>query len=331
MTNTEKDTDFWSLQPPRTLHLLISHKEQGFISVLSSPERQTHLGCRVCLQRCWKHSAHCLSASTVRGYAVWKLPCCEIIWAGDCVFAVLLWLIILHNRASDHFTITKCIISNVILRSWPCNIRSLRGGFVICCPLFPQSTQDQQLLKTWCISENTGALFMEAISALSALTFPSVNELLHYFNCKIENAISVTAPASLKSLSGKQNAPWRNDESIMILKRKCEKAEHKWRQTKLQIHVNSSEVKLNICNLELRSIRQSFFSSIISNSINNAHTHFSTTDRLTNPPMPIASELFSTEKYKSADLFSNKSKGAREPWFICDYQLQTNMKPVLSY
>ncbi len=101
----------WSLQPLHSLHLLISREEQGLFFVLSSLERQTHLGCYVCLQKGWKHSAHCFGAfSTVREYAVRKRT--SFVRSSGLVVAFLLqccdWLYLTKEKQSFyHFSRTK--------------------------------------------------------------------------------------------------------------------------------------------------------------------------------------------------------------------------------
>lgn len=94
------------------------------------------------------------------------------------------------------------------------------------------------------INENTGALFMEAISELCTLALPSVNDLDNA-NYKIENVIDVIAPVRVSSSSDKQKATWRNAKSVMIQKRKCRKAEQMAKKNILDIF----KEKINIYNV----------------------------------------------------------------------------------
>ena len=164
-------------------------------------------------------------------------------------------------------------------------------------------------------NENTNALFMEAIS-LAPTTTPistSVNDRLQDFNSKIKKAIDVIAPIRVKSISGKQKAPWRTAPAVKEQKRKCHKAERRWRKSNLQVHYDIYKENLQIYNTVIRSARESFFSKIINNNINNARILFSTVDKLTNPPASIAQELLSTNKCNEfASFFSNKIEGIRQ-------------------
>ena len=89
-------------QPLHSLRRLISYEQQGIFSVLWSVEGQTHLGCCVCLQRCWKRSARWLAASgTVRGYVVWSRASVGRSSGLGFVSALPLSLIIPHNMEEE--------------------------------------------------------------------------------------------------------------------------------------------------------------------------------------------------------------------------------------
>jgi hypothetical protein len=126
-------------------------------------------------------------------------------------------------------------------------------------------------------------------------------------------SIDVIAPIRVKSISGKQKAPWRTAPAVKEQKRKCRKAERRWRKSNLQVHYDIYKENLQIYNTVIRSARESFFSKIINNNINNARILFSTVDKLTNPPASIAQELLSTNKCNEfASFFSNKIEGIRQ-------------------
>ena len=71
--------------------------------------------------------------------------------------------------------------------------------------------------------------------------------------------------------------------------------------------------KLRHFNLELRNARQSFFSDIITKNSNNARALFAAVDRLTNPPVTVASEHLSTRACNEfASFFTEKIHKIRQ-------------------
>ena len=94
--------------------------------------------------------------------------------------------------------------------------------------------------------------------------------------------------------------------------RECRKAERRWRKTNLNVHYDMFKEKLRTFNLELRNARQSFFSDIIKNC-NNARALFAAVDRLTNPPVTVASEHLSTRACNEfASFFTEKIRKIRQ-------------------
>ncbi len=90
-------------------------------------------------------------------------------------------------------------------------------------------------------------------------------------------------------------------------------AERRWRKTNLQVHYDIYKERLRICNLELRNARRSFFSDIITKNTNNARALFATVDRLTNPPVSVASDLLSTRACNEfASFFADKIQTIRQ-------------------
>ena len=49
-------------------------------------------------------------------------------------------------------------------------------------------------------------------------------------------SLHAIAPYKIKTIYGKQKAPWRKAASVTAQKIECSKAEHIWRKTKLHIH-----------------------------------------------------------------------------------------------
>ena len=71
--------------------------------------------------------------------------------------------------------------------------------------------------------------------------------------------------------------------------------------------------KLRTFNLELRNARQSFFSDIITKNSNNVRALFAAVDRLTNPPVAVASEHLSTRACNEfASFFTEKIHKIRQ-------------------
>ena len=181
--------------------------------------------------------------------------------------------------------------------------------------VFPSTQTIPETIFKRHINENTNALFVEAftLAPLKTSISTSVNDLLHDFKLKITKTIDDVAPIRSKCISGKQKAPWRTAPSVKTQKRECRKAERRWRKSNLQVHYDIYKENLQKYNLEIRSARQSFFSKIINNNINNPRILFNTVDRLTNPPTRIAQEFLSTAKCNEfASFFNNKIDTIRQ-------------------
>ena len=100
---------------------------------------------------------------------------------------------------------------------------------------------------------------------------------------------------------------------VRVEKRECRKAERRWRKTNLNVHYDMFKEKLRTFNLELRNARQSFFSDIITKNRNNVRALFAAVDRLTNPPVAVASEHLSTRACNEfASFFTEKIHKIRQ-------------------
>ena len=115
------------------------------------------------------------------------------------------------------------------------------------------------------------------------------------FNTKVKMALDSIAPLKLKNTTGKQTAPWRN-EDIKQLKKSCRKAERKWRKTKLQSHQDSYRELRSDFNKALRSARKEHFSKLITTNQNNPKILFSTIDSLINPAPKCNDDMSSASK-----------------------------------
>ena len=102
------------------------------------------------------------------------------------------------------------------------------------------------------------------------------------------------APIKVKVISGRKKSTWQNSTLVKNGKRECRKAERRWRKTKLQVHYDIHKEKLHSYNLQLRNARKSYVSDIITKNSHNARALFATVDRLTTPPVSVATELNST-------------------------------------
>lgn len=163
------------------------------------------------------------------------------------------------------------------------------------------------------ITENTSDQFVQAFSSTPTLPWTSVNELVDNFNSKMTNVIDTIAPTTVKIVSGKKKSPWRNTMLVRNEKRECRKAERQWRKTNLQVHYDIYKERLCIYNSELKNARRSFFSDIITKNNNNARALFATVDRLTNPPVSVASELLSSRACNEfASFFTEKIHKIRQ-------------------
>lgn len=93
------------------------------------------------------------------------------------------------------------------------------------------------------------------------------------------------------------------------MKQDCRKAERKWRKTKLETDSDIDKDMLQFYKNTICKAGQSFFSSIINKSKNNAHTLYLTVVRLTNPTPHLAPELLSAEKcVEPASFFKSRLK-----------------------
>ncbi|KAI4800683.1 hypothetical protein KUCAC02_009526 [Chaenocephalus aceratus] len=164
-----------------------------------------------------------------------------------------------------------------------------------------------------CLTENTREMFTQNFSSTLAPANISVNELVDHFNSKIKNVIDAIAPIKVKEVTGKKISPWRKAMTVKTEKRECRKAERRWRKTNLQVHFEIYKERLGLYNLELKNARQSFFSDIITKNKNNARALFATVDKLTNPPVSVASEFLSTRACNDfASFFTDKIQKIRQ-------------------
>ena len=217
-----------------------------------------------------------------------------------------------HNKGhtldliiSKGLNISKVVVTDVALSDHSCVF--FNGTISV-----PKSVQTKLIRKRY-ITENTSESFIQLFSSTPTLTGASVTELVDNFNCKITNVIDAIAPTKVKAVSGKKRSPWRNFIVVRTEKRECRKAERSWRKSNLQVHYNTYKERLRIYNLELRNARRSFFSDIIARNNNNSRALFATVDRLTNPPVPVASELLSTKACNDfASFFTDKIQKIRQ-------------------
>uniref|UniRef100_A0A3Q2P679 Reverse transcriptase domain-containing protein n=1 Tax=Fundulus heteroclitus TaxID=8078 RepID=A0A3Q2P679_FUNHE len=184
---------------------------------------------------------------------------------------------------SDHFSVTfECIITS-------------------------DSFSQRDIVRKRTFKDNATENFIQAYFATSTLGCNSVVELVDNFHSKVSDIIDCIAPVKVKVLSGKKKSPWRNAPAVRSEKRECRKAERRWRKNRLLVHYDIYKERLNRYNLQLKNARESFFSEIIKKNINNARVLFSTVDRLTNPPVSVASELHSTRACNEfANFFTEK-------------------------
>ena len=110
--------------------------------------------------------------------------------------------------------------------------------------------------------KNLMYFFGKAISLLPPLNPCSADDLVENFNLKILKVIDVIAPYKVKTISGKQKAPWRKAASVTAQKKECRKVERIWRKTKLHIHHDIYKESLLAYNLDLKEMLEKHFSPI---------------------------------------------------------------------
>ncbi|CAJ1082756.1 hypothetical protein KUCAC02_009465 [Xyrichtys novacula] len=175
------------------------------------------------------------------------------------------------------------------------------------------TTAQTEVITKRLITDYTSEIFNQALTPLPALSRLSVNELVEDLCSRITNVMDAIAPTKVKIVSGKKRSPWRNAALVRAEKRECRKAERRWPNTSLQVHYQIYKERLRIFNLELRNARRSFFSDIITKNKNNARALFTTVDRLTNPPVSVASEFLSAKACNEfASFFNNKIQKIRQ-------------------
>ena len=67
----------------------------------------------------------------------------------------------------------------------------------------------------------TYVLFRKAISLLPPLNPCSADDLVENFNLKILKVMDVIAPNKVKTISGKQKAPWRKAATVTAQTKEC--------------------------------------------------------------------------------------------------------------
>ncbi len=76
--------------------------------------------------------------------------------------------------------------------------------------LISASTESRSVsVRKRCISENTSALIMKAISLTPSFSADSVDLLLDSFNSKVKNVIDDIAPEKVSKTTGRQKSSWR--------------------------------------------------------------------------------------------------------------------------
>ncbi len=118
-----------------------------------------------------------------------------------------------------------------------------------------------------CINENTSVLFMETISLTPSISADSVDLLLDSFNSKVKNVIDDIAPVQVSKKTGRKKLSCRKSTAVQSMKRQCRKAERMWRKTKLEIHYSIYKDRLHAFNVELATVRQTFFSNLINSNL----------------------------------------------------------------
>ena len=80
-----------------------------------------------------------------------------------------------------------------------------------------------QILSKRYINEHSNLLFKKAISLVPPLNPCSADDLVENFILNILKVIDVIAPYKVKTISGKQKAPWRKAASVTAQKKECRK------------------------------------------------------------------------------------------------------------
>ena len=155
------------------------------------------------------------------------------------------------------------LISGIFIRPWrlPCNVFEMS--------ISPVAQTQSVSVRKWYINEQTAHLFMEVMSTSVSPRSESVDVLLDTFECKTLKSINIIAPKKIKILSGEQKAPQKNNPVVANRKRKCRKAERRWRTSHLQIHDGIFKENLQTYNIVIIKARQAYFSDTISRNINN--------------------------------------------------------------
>ena len=170
------------------------------------------------------------------------------------------------------------------------------------------------------INDHTSTLFKQALvssSSQSPFCCPeqstgSADALFDSFNSRMTYLMDNIAPIKPKTLRNKNRTPWLSSPSVKSLKRDCRKSERKWRKSKLQIDCDIFRGKLRVYNDAICRARQSYFSNIINQNLNNSRVLFSTVEKLTSPPCQLPLDLHSAKACNDfASFFTEKNSRIR--------------------
>ena len=141
---------------------------------------------------------------------------------------------------------------------------------------------------------------------------PSVNDLVHHFNVKLDAALDIVAPYKIKKKNNSAATPWIN-EHTRSLKQECRRAERAWRKSKLTVHQEILRKSTAAYEKARRLARREYFSKIINENKKNARVLFSTIERVLNPPQLYKQSLPASKAKcnEFASFFDNKISNIR--------------------
>ena len=131
------------------------------------------------------------------------------------------------------------------------------------------------------LTSEVAADFMGILQSTPAEILPaSCNFIVYNFNSRLKSTLDSVAPLLTKTIKRKPTPPWRKNDEINELKRKCRSAERRWRKSKLTVHYEILRQQLKNYSNAIKKARISHFSQLITNHKNNPRFLFSTFDIL---------------------------------------------------
>ncbi|XP_070543766.1 uncharacterized protein [Ptychodera flava] len=138
------------------------------------------------------------------------------------------------------------------------------------------------------ISAISSDVFSSDITAIPDLCRPptDVHSAIATYNKHLSNLLDNHAPLNKRIETIRPNTKWYTTE-IRQAKQQRRSAEHKWRTTKLQIHLQIYKDKCHLVNKLIRHAKRNHYTNLIKDNADNQRSLFRTMSSLFNKPTPL--------------------------------------------